>query len=659
MTDDEDHADERGRTDGDRSKTDRRLAEVLFEEAQDMLFVVDSREGSFVVRRVNEAYERATGLSEDRMCGRTPRELFGEERGREIEHAYRRCLDRHEPLQYEETLHEDQVPNRQSVTGDGLIHFETRIAPVEGNDGIDWIVGATRNVDDRKRRERRLERLNTQYRTLIDNFPEGGIFLFDEDCRFEQAGGMGLSAVGLSAEEVTGATPHDLFPRSIADELVDNFRATLSGDQREFEQRYDDDHYRIRTMPIRSDGDVVAGMSISQNITERRAYERKVTALHRVADDLATTESSEAVFERTVKASEEILAFDRCIALAHRQDDVLGVAATSEGVDADERSNMPVENGLAGRTYRTGESFLVDDLRTSESADPQGPYRSGISVPVGEYGVLQVAAGAVGAFDESDRRLTELLAGHAESALDRIARERRLEHQKERLEEYANVVAHDIRNPLEIAKGHLEVGRARLEAEAEARGEGRSEGEGEDTDADTGASDPGGHLDEVATGLDRIEALTADLLTLARQGEQSVDVESVALDDVTRRCWNGVVAPNTGLIVETDRTVVAEPSRLKQLLENLFHNAVEHGGPGVTVTVGDLPGGFYVADDGSGLPEGKHEAVFEAGYSTVQRGTGLGLRIVDEVAAVHGWEVVATDSDDGGARFEITGVETR
>jgi signal transduction histidine kinase len=86
-------------------------------------------------------------------------------------------------------------------------------------------------------------------------------------------------------------------------------------------------------------------------------------------------------------------------------------------------------------------------------------------------------------------------------------------------------------------------------------------------------------------------------------------------------------------------------------------DVVEHGDRNVTVTVGDLPGGFHVSDDGSGIPEGEYAQVFERGYTTAREGTGFGLSIVAEIAEAHGWEVRATESANGGARFEVTGVE--
>ncbi|PSQ16582.1 hypothetical protein BRD00_10515 [Halobacteriales archaeon QS_8_69_26] len=101
----------------------------------------------------------------------------------------------------------------------------------------------------------------------------------------------------------------------------------------------------------------------------------------------------------------------------------------------------------------------------------------------------------------------------------------------------------------------------------------------------------------------------------------------------------------------------ADPGRLEHVFENLFRNAVEHGGDDVTVTVGALDGGFYVADDGPGIPEDRREEVFDVGTSTAADGTGFGPTIVRHIVETHGWRVRVAESEDGGARFEVTGVE--
>jgi len=94
----------------------------------------------------------------------------------------------------------------------------------------------------------------------------------------------------------------------------------------------------------------------------------------------------------------------------------------------------------------------------------------------------------------------------------------------------------------------------------------------------------------------------------------------------------------------------ADNDRLRQLLENLLGNALEHSGEGITVTIGKLEDGFYIEDDGSGIPENDRPKIFDAGYSTVTEGTGFGLSIVKQIADSHGWDIRITEGTDSGAR---------
>jgi signal transduction histidine kinase len=208
----------------------------------------------------------------------------------------------------------------------------------------------------------------------------------------------------------------------------------------------------------------------------------------------------------------------------------------------------------------------------------------------------------------------------------------------------ASVVSHDLRNPLDVATARLRAGR------------------------ETGDD---GHFERVAAAHDRMERIIRDVLTLAR-GRDVVDPdETVALDAVAEAAWETVETADATLAVDGPLpTTTADADRVGRLFENLFRNAVEHGsmGPdvgteptdGVTVTIGPLDGdrtGFYVADDGPGIPEADRERVFEPGYSTDDHGTGLGLAIVARIAALHGWSIEAGESASGGVRFEVTGIE--
>jgi signal transduction histidine kinase len=157
-----------------------------------------------------------------------------------------------------------------------------------------------------------------------------------------------------------------------------------------------------------------------------------------------------------------------------------------------------------------------------------------------------------------------------------------------------------------------------------------------------------------------METLIQNLLAIAQSGKEVDEVEWVTFSELCQRCWRNVSTANAEVVIEFDGEVRADISRLQQLVENLIRNAVEHGGEDVTVTIGETNhDGFYIADNGSGIPESIQDQLFQNGFSTVSEGTGFGLWIVSEVANAHGWEVAITESEDDGARFEITGIDQR
>ncbi|MFC6768369.1 sensor histidine kinase [Natrinema soli] len=237
---------------------------------------------------------------------------------------------------------------------------------------------------------------------------------------------------------------------------------------------------------------------------------------------------------------------------------------------------------------------------------------------------------------------------------------REAERQSARLEEFASVVSHDLRNPLSVAQGRL---RAAF------------------TDGDPE------HLREVDAALNRMDELIEETLSVARSGTQVDDPYDVPLVELASDAWTVVETDEATYEIVGNRTLEVDPLRAKQLFENLYRNAIEHGStnpdshtrqdavehgstsrsePGgsedavehgredVHIRVGPCDGGFFVADDGPGIPEDERAEVLEQGYSTSEDGSGLGLAIVRAIADAHGWQVAITESEAGGARFEFT-----
>ncbi|QHS15917.1 PAS domain-containing protein [haloarchaeon 3A1-DGR] len=338
--------------------------------------------------------------------------------------------------------------------------------------------------------------------------------------------------------------------------------------------------------------------------------------------------------------------------------------------------SCPLSEAYCRKTIETPDLLAIRDAVASGwEGDPAyerfdlGSYVGGKVIVDGElYGTLCFAATNARdrPFSETERSMVRLLTKWTSYELERRRSTAELRDRNERLERFASIVSHDLRNPLNVAIGRLDLAMEADESDATAdeadgdTGDDRREDDDRGEDHDRREDDDRrNHLAAIERSLDRMDALITDLLTLARQGEAITGTESVTLADCCRDCWATVETAAADLSVRTDAVVRADRSRVTQLLENLFRNAVEHGGRDVTITVGVLPDGdgFYVADDGPGIPETERDHVFEAGHSTADDGTGFGLSIVREIATAHGWNVRVVDADSGGARFEFTGVD--
>jgi PAS domain S-box-containing protein len=504
---------------------------------------------------------------------------------------------------------------------------------------VDQVVAAVERERDRHAAE------DSRFRDLIEHTTDL-ILVVDESGAVQYQSPSVERVLGYDAEELVGDV--------VIDYIHPEDRETVTGSLAELRDREGWTTERVEHRLRDADGEwrwfQLVGTNrrdaadsyvvTARDITEHKARERRLTSLHEAAYDLAAAEGESEVFDMLMDAAEDIIDIDLAVADAVEDDVLVPVAMSSQMTDEGYYEETPVdaEDNIAARSFRTGETVLVEDIREAESVPADSTFRSGVTVPIGEFGVFQSVSREVGAYDERDVDLVELLVEHTRSTLARLERERELherrealERENERLDEFASVVSHDLRNPMNVAQGRLDLARERHDDE---------------------------DLETVADALGRMETLIDGLLTLARRGQVVEETDPIDLAGVCRRCWGNVRTEDATIDVAFDGTILADRPRLTQLLENLFRNAVEHGGSDVHITVGALDGnGFYVADDGPGIPAEKRERVFESGYSTGEEGTGFGLRIVRDIAEAHGWSVEATESDEGGARFEIRGVD--
>jgi PAS domain S-box-containing protein len=507
--------------------------------------------------------------------------------------------------------------------------------------------------------------------TVLDRMQDG-FFAVDADWTITYANGRARDVLGAAmtddtAADIEGRNLWEAVPTAVDTVFEERYREAMRTQEPvSFESRFDplDVWFDVRAFPSAS------GLSIYfRDITEqKRLQQERTESLHALQRLYAISSGRDRAFEAKVQAILEL----GCEYLGlpngflTRIEDGVQTVEASVGDHPRLRvgESCPLDEAYCKRTVELDHlTTVVNAAEEGWSDDPAydrfelDTYIGGrVQVEDALYGTLCFAAEDPhpGGFSDTRRIFVELLTRWVGYELERRRADTALERERNRLDEFASVVSHDLRNPLSVAEGHVELA-------------------AEECDTD--------HLDAVTRAHGRMRRLIEDLLTLAREGDRAVEAEAVPLADAAGAAWENVDTGGARLVVETDRTVRADPGRLGQLLENLFRNAVEHGSTGsrtesgdavehgsavepddgtatLTVTVRAVEGGFVVADDGPGIPEEDRERVFETGYSTEDEGTGFGLAIVEQVADAHGWTVRATESAAGGTRFEVTGVGT-
>ncbi len=490
--------------------------------------------------------------------------------------------------------------------------FIVNAKPVHGADGtVAQVITAGKDITEVKHFQRELERQRDDLERELDEVfdrIDDAFYALDEVWRFTYVNERAERLLGRDESELLGRVVWDVFPSTAEAKGNEAFhRAVETQEQVTYEEHWSglDAWFEVHVYPSES------GVSVYfRDITERKERERELeqakTMVETVEDGVYVLDE-QFRFVAVNEAYAELTGYDR--------DELTGAHA----------------------------SLLVDEDRVESVAEAQEEMRAGTQTVVTREGDIETA--------EGDRIPTEVrfaplvtdgefqgTVGVVRDVTQRKEREREIREKNERLEGFASMLAHELRNPLSIAQGYL--GLAREEQSESA-------------------------YEEVERAHDRMVEMIDMLLFMAR-GNAPVDSrEMVHLSDAAANAWGAVDTETTDeatVAITTDRVVQAEPTRIEQLLENLFRNAIEHGGKDVAIHVGDIDGdsdcGFYVADDGEGIPETKRETVFEAGYTTQQDGIGLGLSFIAQIADGYDWSYTVTESEASGARFEFTGLDT-
>jgi PAS domain S-box-containing protein len=456
------------------------------------------------------------------------------------------------------------------------------------------------------------------FQTLIHHSADVATVI-DEDGRITYVSPSVRDVLGYDPEELIGEIGYEYQPADGRETVGVAIEHTLESPDEpqtvETRFRHADGSWRWVEARLQNylDDDVIGGILVmTRDITDRKRREGDLRVLAEEYRALLNN-SEDAVFLVDVESSRDDIRFEF--------ERLSPSYEAQTGITTDEvRGKTPQEVFGDER----GAELAANYHRCVRARKPIS-YQEELSVPEGarywETNLAPVIA---------DGEVTRVV-GITRDVTDRVKRERQLQNQNEQLDEFASVVSHDLRNPLNVALGRFRL----LEEESDSE-----------------------HIGPITRALSRMEEIVEDTLTLARQGQVVSETDPVDLTDLVGMCWQTVEAESGSITIVDTGTIRGDRGRLRHVFENLFRNAVEHGGEDVTVRVGRIDdGGIYVEDDGPGIPVDKRESVFEPGETSVAGGTGFGLTIVNRVAEAHGWAVSVTEGSGGGARFEFTGVE--
>ena len=637
---------------------------VLFEDADDAIVEVIFDDETAVIHEVNPAFETVFGVTAEDVVGARLNDIIVPDDDLPLASE----LDRR--VQEGEIVEEEL--RRETVTGETWFLLRTVPFTLHGEARA---FATYVDISAQKEREESLQALHDATSSMLDasgtqeicsvaveaasnilRLPSSGIFRYDQTAHdFDPIATTGDMPETI-VNELASPQEHSVVWRSYVEGKHRVIEFDHDGTGITSEQHVDqtqsiivplgdhgvligttDGQETIGDVEIRL-GALLASATATALDTSRR--EQQLTKLHTAATEISSMDTAQEIFELLVDAGEDILDFDLAVADA-AEGEHLVTRATSKAIDQTEYyETTPIDasQSIGAKAYRRQEASITPDLLKTDAAPADPTFRSVLTVPIGSHGVFQAAARQTAGFDGKDLELAELLMAHATEALTRLERTRELKQrsdtlnrQNQRLEKFASIVSHDLRNPLNVATGQL----ALASEECDSR-----------------------HLREVTVALDRMDSLIGDTLMLARQGRTVAERDEIELGALATECWDLVESTNSSLIIDQDATFTGDAERVKQVFENLFRNAIEHGGEEVTVRIGSLDeDGIFVEDDGHGISEAKSEAICSAPH-TSDNDSGFGLAIVKEIVDAHGWDLTVLNGQLGGARFEIKGIST-
>ncbi|WP_254527783.1 PAS domain-containing protein [Natrinema gelatinilyticum] len=502
---------------------------------------------------------------------------------------------------------------------------ERRIIRVQGRPVVDEDGSVTRGVitftdiTERREYQQKLAESERRYRTLVEHFPNGAVCLFDEDLRYQIAGGETLEELGTDATEIVGQTIWERYPTALAERLEPNFEGALAGETNTFEVSFHDRDWLAHTLPVTDDaGDIFGGMIMLQNITDRKEREREL-------------EESERRYRTLVENFPEgsVGLFDDDLTYTA----VGGQLLDEIGIDTADRVGNSVSDIYPDRLIEEYEPYFQAALEGEHHSFELELYDRRLyanTLPVRNAND-DIFAGMIVVQDVTERREYQ----------------RKLEESNERLEQFAYAASHDLQEPLRMVTSYLTLLEKRYE--------------------DVFDEDGREFLEFAVDGAERMREMIDALLMYSRIETRGDPFEPTDLNAVLESVLEDLQLQieESGAEVTTEELphVDGDENQLRQVFQNLLSNAITYSGdepPRVHVGADRRNGEWVISvrDEGIGIAPDNQERVFTIFDRLHSReeydGMGIGLALCERIIERHGGEIWVDSEPGEGSTFSFT-----
>jgi len=380
------------------------------------------------ITSLNPAFERITGWKREEWIGKPFMSIIHPDDLPFALKTFRKVLRGREVPPFELRV--------LAKSGEFLVG-EFTISPLTENGKIVGEFGIATDITERKRAEEALKEREKLYRSVVDN-SHSGILIVDDKFKITYANEEFCNILRYSKNDVMGQDFRKFLAKEsvplVADRYLRRQRGEKVPSRYEFKVVRKDGEKRtveIRSMAIPDKEGKMLTVAHILDVTERRRFEERLSALNKYGQSLSMANSMEEIYKLTVEAMEKILGFEFSDIFIIEGD--MLCLKFHKGYSKVLTLDLPLNKrkGITVKAAKTRKSILIPDVRKEKSyVEGAKGIRSELAVPMKlddkVIGVLNVESRKLNAFDENDKKLLEILASHAAIAITNLKRQQTL-----------------------------------------------------------------------------------------------------------------------------------------------------------------------------------------------------------------------------------------